>query len=264
MKLVDSALRTGEFESVISWDQTDLRGDLSFPAAPLLDQPRGFGYWSWKPHIILDALSRIPDGDVVVYCDAGRYLGGSKISRSVIPLVTFAEHHGGVLPGVAVPHFGPNSRWTRRDCFVLMDCDLPQYWAHPQVQTSFSFWVKCPSALAFLKEWRDFCADRRIVGDGVNACGLPNLPGYIDHRHDQSILTNLVVKHGLEPFWIRDRLYSWLVSRTPNSLAANVFSKRIDNISAVAAGASPPGLYLRALLASRISRAGREERRRRE
>src|SRR5205823_2371810 len=44
--------------------------------------------------------------------------------------------------------------------------------------------------------------DRRCITDDMNECGLPNLPRFREHRHDQSILTNLCVKHkisSLEP-----------------------------------------------------------------
>jgi hypothetical protein len=72
-----------------------------------------------------------------------------------------------------------------------------------------------------------YCRDPRVVSDQPNRCGLPNLPGFIAHRHDQSILTNLVVKHGLrcpghpaeETPWSRDvnqlaeRVRGELVSR---------------------------------------------------
>jgi hypothetical protein len=251
--LIESALDIGEFADAYSWDEKRLRDDPSFGGKPLLAHARGIGYWSWKPHIILDALNRAKDGDVVVYCDAGRYRGGFTIGRSVAPLVDFAASHNGMLPGVAVPQYGPSARWTRRDCFVLMNCDAPRFWAHPQVSATFSVWIKGSAALNFLEDWCAYCADVRIVGDGPNICGLPNHPEFVDHRHDQSVLTNLVVKHGATPFRIQDRLFEWLVSLKPNSRAAGNFCKRIDNISAVAAGISPASLYARDLFERKVA-----------
>jgi hypothetical protein len=31
----------------------------------------------------------------------------------------------------------------------------------------------------------------------ANVCGLPNYPGFEDHRHDQSVLSLLARKHGI-------------------------------------------------------------------
>jgi len=37
----------------------------------ILDTPRGSGLWCWKPWIILDLMNKLPDGEIIVYADAG-------------------------------------------------------------------------------------------------------------------------------------------------------------------------------------------------
>jgi len=37
----------------------------------LLDDTRGAGWWLWKPYVILDAIERVEEDDIVVYCDCG-------------------------------------------------------------------------------------------------------------------------------------------------------------------------------------------------
>ena len=37
----------------------------------ILDNPVGNGYWAWKPYIILNAMNRLNDGDIVLYGDCG-------------------------------------------------------------------------------------------------------------------------------------------------------------------------------------------------
>jgi hypothetical protein len=254
-RLVDSAVRSGQFASVDAWDEKRLADDESFPGRHLLVHPRGVGFWSWQPHLILTTLQRVPEGDAVLYYDSGRYRGGYAINRPLAPLVAYAAAHGGMLPGTLVPQFGPNSRWTRRDCFVLMGCDEPRFWEHPQVQATFSLWLKNERALRFVDEWREYCSDLRIVGDGPNTCGLPNHPGFVDHRHDQSILTNLVVRDRLTPFVIRDRLAQRLIALTRDSEASHLFCKQIDNMSAIADGVSAARIYVQKLVKYKLSRA---------
>lgn len=94
-RLVDSAYSSGQFEDVYIWNETLLRRDPLFRGKALLAYDRGVGFWSWKPHIILDALTHARDGDVVVYSDAGRYRGGYTVYRSVAPLVDSAERNDG-------------------------------------------------------------------------------------------------------------------------------------------------------------------------
>jgi hypothetical protein len=35
---------------------------------------RGFGYWIWKPHIILKTLQEIPEDSILLYVDVGCHL----------------------------------------------------------------------------------------------------------------------------------------------------------------------------------------------
>ena len=58
-------------------------------------------------------------------------------------------------------------------------------------------WKNSAFARAFVREWLMHALDPRVISDHPNVCGLPNHVGFIDHRHDQAILTNLVAKHGL-------------------------------------------------------------------
>ncbi len=91
---------------------------------------------------------------------------------------------------------GHNSQWTKRDCFVLMNCDNTAYWQAPHVEAGVVVVKKTEVAEAIVAEWLHYCRDERIITDLANTCELPNINLH-DHRHDQSILTNLSVKYRL-------------------------------------------------------------------
>lgn len=42
---------------------------------------RGFGYWVWKPRVILETLSKMDDGDVLLYVDMGCHLNSRGKER---------------------------------------------------------------------------------------------------------------------------------------------------------------------------------------
>lgn len=192
-----SAIAAGGCDDVIAWDVSRLRQTPFYVAhRDILTQPRGSGYWLWKPFIILEALRQSQPGDIVVYYDVGRR-HPHVFRTSIGPLVERCLAQGGLLPGAYIPLMGASHRWTKRDCFVLMQCDAPKYWEHCQVQATFSVWKNCPRAVEFVEEWLACCSDPRILTDMPNQCGEENFPDFIDHRHDQSVLTNLVVKHGI-------------------------------------------------------------------
>ncbi len=55
-----------------------------------------------------------------------------------------------------------------------------------------------PETRHLVAEWLRYAGDERVVTDIPNQMGLPDFDGFIDHRFDQSILSNLIYKLDLE------------------------------------------------------------------
>ena len=202
-RLHQSALDNGGVDKIIPWN-ADKLAKTTFAAKhqDILQLKRGYGYWLWKPFIILHALEQIDEGDFLVYHDVGRPqrqdpTRGYTLERDISPLVRWAERHDGIYPGVLMPHHGKQKHWTKRDCFVLMDCDSECFWETPQVQATYNIWKNTSSVRAFVKQWLAFCCDPRILTDKDNTQGKTNFSGFREHRHDQSVLTNLCIRDQL-------------------------------------------------------------------
>jgi hypothetical protein len=203
--LNQTAVAFGGIDGIVPWGPERLAATAFHDRhRDILSAPTGSGYWLWKPYIILELLERVREGDWVIYSDSGRYRP-SALYRPIAPLLRWAAANGGLFPGIYVPEHGPNSRWTKRDCFVRMGCDAPRFWAAPQVQASFSLWRRSPAALDFVRRWLGRCTDRAIISDEPNIAGLPNLPGFVAHRHDQSVLTNLMLLRDVRAFGSPER-----------------------------------------------------------
>jgi hypothetical protein len=196
-----SALRNGGATECVPWTPSELHETEFYRAhRDILDTRRGCGYWLWKPYIICRELERVRTGDFVVYYDVGQpWLPHHRVSRPLAPLLDWCErHNSGLLPGVYIPEDGPSRKWTKHECFVLMGCDAPAYWEHPQIQATFSVWQKSPQSQRLLDEWLQWCTTPGAITDEIVLPHVRDLPGFIDHRHDQSILTNVVIKHGVK------------------------------------------------------------------
>jgi hypothetical protein len=158
--------------------------------------PRGAGYWLWKPFIINQSLKKIPENSILIYSDAG-----IEIINNLEPLINLVNHKNPVLLfGV---HDRPdciNRYWTKRDCFIRMNCDTEDFYDSRQSMGGFQLYYNCPEARNFVSEWLSYCCDPHILTDIPNISGQPNLEGFIDHRHDQSILSILRCKHNIELF----------------------------------------------------------------
>jgi hypothetical protein len=159
----------------------------------LLSYPRGAGYYAWKPYIILETLKVLEEGDLLIYSDSG-----IEIINDISPLIELCYQEKGVLifknDGFA------NSTWTKRDCFVLMGCDSEPYHSANQVVAGFIVLIKNQKSLSLIEEWLYYCQQINVISDLPNICSLDNFPDFKDHRHDQSILSLLTVKHRLNTF----------------------------------------------------------------
>jgi hypothetical protein len=164
---------------------------------------RGYGYWIWKPYIIEAALDQSGPGARIVYTDIAVEMVGSPER-----LFEVTDRHD-----ICVFRIGTGLRqrlYTKRDAFMLMGADRPGFWDDEMVQGGFLLFRNSTNARRFLGEWRMAMSDRRLLMDDPNTLGLPDLPDFRCHRHDQSILSILATKYTAPIFpdpsqWGRDR-----------------------------------------------------------
>jgi hypothetical protein len=192
-----TSIAIGGVDKFIRYRPEDLKRDNFYQENQrILSEPLGAGYWIWKPFIILQTMKLLDYGDIVLYTDAGM-----KVIKSLDPLfeITKASKDNRMLFALTM-NYGTHrhSEYTKRDCFVLMGQDEEKYWESRMLNAAFSLWMKTQKNIDFLTEWGEYMKDSRIVTYEPNTCGLPNLPDYIDHRHDQAVLSLLSLKHGRE------------------------------------------------------------------
>tara|TARA_B100002019_G_C21264185_1_gene598473 strand:+ start:2050 stop:2829 length:780 start_codon:yes stop_codon:yes gene_type:complete len=147
-------------------------------------------YFVWKPQVIIKMLHSIRRDDIVIYHDAGRSCYNYKID---IPLRPFCEYVVNKHNGLFV-NFGPfkNGKFTKRECFEVMGCYEDFFINHNQANASWGIFQKCPLTYDFLFEWRRYCMHESLIvtdNPGLNK----EHDSFDSHRHDQSILTNLLL-----------------------------------------------------------------------
>lgn len=150
----------------------------------ILEQPRGVGYWLWKPYFILKTLKEIPENDIVIYLDAG-----VLIIEDITPLVNLTENHDIIL----FENSYKNRGFIKRDTMILMGMDKQQYLEEKQLVGSRMIFKNTKEARIFVSNWLKYCKDEHTLTD------IPSknkeFYDFIDHRHDQAILTLLHLKN---------------------------------------------------------------------
>ena len=197
--LEKTSLEIGKVDQFIRYTQEWLKTEKFWEKnLYILSNPRGAGYWIWKPYIILKTFESLENGDCVLYSDAGL-----KVIDNLNPLFDVMSNHpndGKVIfrvPWIGAQHVA--KIWTKRDCFILTNSDEAKYWNAPMTNGAVSLWVKNDNNIEFLKEWLRYLRDPRISTDDNNIFGANHFE-FKDHRHDQSVLSILSVKYNFELF----------------------------------------------------------------
>lgn len=192
-RLCEQAEKTGLFDEIKGLTDNDLRADEEFWSKHgnfIINNPRGFGYWLWKPYIILKELENMEYDDVLVYCDSGNeinYHAKEEFERLIDSIYenqfigTNTWHH--------------TKKWTKRDILVELDMDKDEILNQYQHQSGASMYVKNDTIIDFVKEWYARCENYHNIDDSPS--DIPNYPEFIENRHDQSIFNLLTLKYNL-------------------------------------------------------------------
>lgn len=149
-------------------------------------EKRGYGYWIWKPYIIKEELYRLNDDEILLYIDSTDLPNKSffdfvleHFKKNEVLLI----NRGGYIHG----------EWTKRDCFVYMNCDETKYYNSLQLDAGVIGVMKNTTTINLINEWQKVMNNKSIIDDSPNTMNLPNLNNFKEHRHDQSVLTNLSI-----------------------------------------------------------------------
>jgi hypothetical protein len=184
-----TGLAAGGFDDVWMYSLDSISEEFRKENSFILNQKKGGGYWLWKPYIIQDALSKLDDGDVVVYADSV-----STFINSFKPVIDECAEGIGVL-GFELESHHTNSIWTKGDCFFHMKAD--DYKDLPQIMASFVVMTKNEFSFKFLENWLGFCRWDLVITDAPSFL-QDDFEDFKDHRHDQSIFSLCGRRYGID------------------------------------------------------------------
>lgn len=180
-KTLGSICLNRDIRSVDIYCEKDLPENFRALNRETLSFLRGAGYWIWKPWIILDKLSKIENGDVLIYLDAG-----------VLPSAKFFE---------AIKHLSLRDvnvwesellirEWT--DTRVVKEYEelvaREVNWDEKILWSGFLIFKKTENTLSIVNEWNRLCQIPTLLRPDSMGDFQRGMPKYW-HRHDQSLLS---------------------------------------------------------------------------
>ena len=171
---------------------------------------RGFGYWCWKPQVILQVLEKMKCDDILLYTDVGCHLNPKGRDRLAEYISIAQKSKTGLLAFQARPPTSPmkydnrplpdlsEHKWTKGDAFDYFRVRHRSDITRSQSIGSGVFLIrKCRASEQLIKTWRQVVSDDFSLFDDTPSQS-DNFDGFIEHRHDQSCFSVLCKLNNVE------------------------------------------------------------------
>lgn len=183
--------------------------------AKLVKPTRGFGFWCWKPQIILQSLRQINENDILIYADLGCEFdaqGAKKLLETLQGLKT-SDMIGFALGAI-------ERQYTKGDIFAYFGIENgAQFAESSQICGTIIFMKKSAKTLQVVNEWLDILKNHwHLVDDSPSK--TPNHKDFRENRHDQSIWSVLNKKHNFTnlPLEISEKCGILVSRKTRNTI----------------------------------------------
>jgi hypothetical protein len=200
-RLASQAQATGLFEtvSVETGNEIFERWPEFAEHRPFVEaNPRGWGYWLWKPFLLRSYLRRIQDGELLFYLDAGFEILVENKDR-LQRLLQQSALNGALLFGCPQYPILNAIFWAKQDLLdrFAQNYGLKNLEQIPLVAAGSLALVKNKQNLALLDDWYSIGASEggHLIDDSPSVATQKQL--FIEHRHDQAIFDFLIVAHGI-------------------------------------------------------------------
>lgn len=173
---------------------------------------RGFGYWCWKPQIILQSLRQLDDGDILIYADIGCEFIASGAKNLLSKLKELSKHDIMVASHSTKTDKAWNGDyrekiWTKNDIFRHFGVENdPQITDTHQICATAIFMKKSAKTLKIITQWLDTMKNHfELIDDSPSK--NPNDEHFRRNCHDQSLWSVIAKKHKLQTLFLSHSLY---------------------------------------------------------
>ncbi len=201
------AEQMGIYDEINLFTFNNLNEDFKVYVNKLLKagKKKGYGYWVWQTYIHKVVLSKINNGDIYHWCDLGCHfnINGKKRLHDYINIVSndkkgFLGFEYKNLNIEKYKNFTFPSyleyQYTKEDLFKFFNVqDKENITQTPQIWGGSFFVKKCLISKSIMNKHYDITRNRfDLIDDDKNKFIKKPRPGFISHRHSQSVLSILV------------------------------------------------------------------------
>lgn len=213
------ALDIGLIDSVHEMSPKDIEDDFIQTHKEIFKHSRGFGLWLWKPYFINKLISSLPYDDILIYADAG-----VSFIRDVKPVIDVLDSANHDMVFFDLPL--RDTEWTKAETYKEIGYKPTIY--DRQIDGSFFLLRVSDKTRKIVRQWLDMCCNEKIISPDVFDGMIKDYPNFQAHREDQSVLSIIVHKNGIEtyrdpsdygefPFQYKGKHWTYLPQKYDNS-----------------------------------------------
>lgn len=189
-RIIFQAKKFRIFDGSVKYSKRNLDSNFLLRFKDLLTFEKGGGYWIWKSQIILQQLSTISNGDIILYVDSGSTLNIKGKERLLEYFELFLESNESLFM-FQIPTLIEKD-WTTEEIFKVFGVESDQKIKEsPQLMGGVMMIKKTNESVKFFKDFQSIVErDNNLITDHYSKYQREY---FRDSRHDQSI-TSVMAK----------------------------------------------------------------------
>ena len=183
---------TNLFDNLILYDGEYLENDSIFwdkHSTFFKNHKRGYGYWLWKPYIIIKTMEQMKDGDILLYLDSMCVIEQEK-KEEIEKLFEIVKTDLIIGSYTCI-----EKEWNKMDLILELDMLDDKYLNTRQHQATAIMFLVCDKTRELVNKWYEISCNYHLIDYSPSIS--ENLNCFRQHRHDQAIYSLLTKKYNL-------------------------------------------------------------------
>jgi hypothetical protein len=200
-RILEQAAAFGIFDTILHKTELDIPEFIQKHSEFIQNHAAGYGYYIWKPKIILDTLLNMEDGDLLFYCDSGAHLNLKGVPR-------FQEYLGYLDGDKSMVTFCMSDRHSPH-LYVKQDAVqyyFPEFNERKDLKNCYAGYMilkKCDSTMEFLVDWLFLCEKYKFIDTSISH-SFKELDGFQGNDKDAGLFNLVLAKHNIDYKITRD------------------------------------------------------------